>query len=195
MYSALFGVLTIALMICAVIAKRSGKSIGASLSLLLVSLIPPVIGNLIIIASQTRSISILGCFIYFLGMDFVMYALLRFTLDYCHISWKKDWHRTVVYALLIIDVVQLLLNPIFEHAFVVESILVDGYPYYRMIPLAGQSFHRIADYSIFLAVLIIFIYKTVRSPRIYSERYSVILTSMVLFGLWQTFYIFAEVEK
>lgn len=97
-----------------------------------------------------------------------------------------------MYLLLAADAVQLLLNPFFGHAFGTERILAYGAPYYRMIPCAGQTFHRLVDYGIFLAVVVVFFVKMLRAPRIYFERYSVIFLSMILIGLWETFYIFSR---
>ena len=192
LFSIIFVVLILALGKCAQTAFHSHKAIGRSVALLLIGLIPPVIGNLVIISSTYKLGATIGSYIYFLGMDLAVYALLRFTFDYCAISWPNRALRLLVDALLILDVVQLLLNPVFHHAFDNEAILVGGATYFRLLPYVGQSFHRIVDYGIFAAALIIFFLKALRSPRINSERYSVILAAMVFTGLWQTFYIFSR---
>ena len=83
------------------------------------------------------------------------------------------------------------MNTFFHHAFSLTPIDVDGFPYYKLVPYTGQSIHRVVDYTVFLSVLIIFLFKFFRSPRISSERYSVILLTMCFVGLWSTFYIFA----
>ncbi len=187
-----FVCLVAALTLCAVTARRSSKSSAASVSLLLFALIPPMVGNLIIISSTQATLSILGCYIYFLGMDLVMFALLHFTIDYCGLSWRPPWVKWVFYGLLLADVVQMLANLVTHHAFVMEELTVGGASYFRFVPLAGQTIHRVVDYAIFLAVLIIFLYFTLRAPRVYRERYAVILLAMVVAGLWQTFYIFSR---
>ena len=192
LFSILFMLLALALGVCAVFARRSRRAIGASVALLVSSLIPPVIGNMIIIASGEKAVSMAGCYIYFLGMDLVMFALLRFTFKYCAISWPGRWLKALVHLLLIADAAQLLCNPFFGHAFATEPIMAGGAPYYRLIPYAGQTFHRLADYGIFAAVLVIFLVKMIRAPRVYSERYSVILLAMIVGGVWQTFYIFSR---
>ena len=48
------------------------------------------------------------------------------------------------------------------------------------------------DYGVLAAVLVIFFVKMLRSPRINSERYSVILATMVLTTVWETLYIFSR---
>ena len=70
--------------------------------------------------------------------------------------------------------------------------MVAGGDYYRLIPYLGQTFHRVVDYGILAAVIIIFIVKMIRSPRIDSERYSVILATMIVISGWETAYIFSR---
>lgn len=192
LFSVIFLVQIIALAVCGFYARKSHKEIAPSVRKLLRYLIPPVIGNLIIVASGNKLISTVGCYIYFIGMDFVILALLLFTFSYCRLSWPSRKLRYFVLAVLTIDVGQLLLNPFFHHAFRTEAILVDGYNYYRLIPYAGQTFHRVVVYAIYLSAVIIFIFKTFRSSRINSERYSVILFVMLFTGIIQTFYIFSR---
>ena len=190
--AAVIFLLAIALGVCAYFARRSKRTIAPAVVLLLASLIPPVFGNLLIILAHTKGPAMLGRYIYHLGMDYVMFGLLVFTMRYCDCAWKRDWHRRLVYALLIADVVQMLLNPVFGHAFDTEMIMACGAPYYRLVPYAGQFFHRLVDYGIYLAVVVILVRKIARSPRVYSERYSIILLSMLFTGIWETFYIFSR---
>ena len=156
------------------------------------ALIPPVIGNLIIIVTDSPVFSTIGYYVYFLGMDLVMVALVHFTIEYCSLSWPHPTLRNLFFALLAIDVFQYLLNPFFGQAFATEPVMVDGMLYYRLLPNVGQTFHRILDYIVFICVLIVFLVKAVRTPRITAERYWLILVSMVVIGLWQTFYIFSR---
>ncbi len=187
-----FVLMALALGVCALTARRSPKTIGSSVGLLLVSLIPPVLGNLIIIASGNWLLSNIGCYIYFLGMDFVMISLMWFTAKYCGINPNLRWLRVTASILLALDALQLLLNPLLGHAFRTEAIVLDGYAYFRLIPLAGQMFHRAAVYLVFFGVLVTFMVKAVRTPRIYAERYWVILLAMVFTGIWESFYIFSR---
>ena len=56
------------------------------MGLLDLSLIPPVIGNLIIIISSVHHFSMAGYYIYFIGMALVMLASVRFAAEYCGIK-------------------------------------------------------------------------------------------------------------
>ncbi|MCR5097162.1 MAG: EAL domain-containing protein [Erysipelotrichaceae bacterium] len=178
-------------MICAFFAFKTKKAIGKSVFHLCAALIFPVAGNLMIIASGNEMVSTIGAYIYYLGMDLTMSALMKFTHDYCGVDKRYNSLRLNTNIIIAMDAIQLLMNPFFHHAFSLTPIDVDGFPYYKLVPYTGQSIHRVVDYTVFLSVLIIFLFKFFRSPRISSERYSVILLTMCFVGLWSTFYIFA----
>ena len=186
--------LVVALLVCVFIAHKSHKPIGKTVALLVGALIPPVIGNLFIIASPNRDLSLTGCYIYFIGMDFVIYALLRFTFKYCGIKLNKQYKviEFALYAILAADAIQLALNPFFRHAFTIELISAYGGEYSSVVALTGQTIHRIVDYAILAGVIVIFIVKTITSPRVYSERYWIILLVMLAITAWESFYIFSR---
>ena len=192
-YVAIYLVLAAALGVCSFVARRSGRAIGPSVAALLAALIPPVVGNLIIIGFKNPSVSVIGCYIYYLGMDLVMYALMQFTFQYCHLSWPNRGIKLFVYGLLLADAVQLLLNPVFGHAFRTETVLYQGEQFLKMQPLAGQTFHRIVDYGLLFVSMAIFAWKSIRSPKFYSERYTGVLIAMVLGTVWESYYVFSRI--
>ena len=162
-FAIIFMILIVALGVCVYLSKRSRNAIGTSVALLMGSLIMPVIGNLIIIASGSELFPTIGYYIHFLGMDFVVFALLRFTFDYCFLKWPSKKLKKLIYGLLCLDMIQYAFNPFFGHAFATEPLLVDGFPYYRLVPYWGQAFHRVLDYGILAASILIFGIKTFRS--------------------------------
>ena len=191
-FSVIFSILIVALSVCTVKAARSGKALGPSVALLLASLIPPMAGNLIIILFSDLRLVTVGRYIYFLGMDMVMFAVTRFTRAYCFPTAPKQKLQTLADLLLLVDAVQLLLNPIFGHAFGQQEMVVGGRVYYALIPYAGQTFHRAVDYGILFVVILLFIIKSIRCPRIEAERYLVILAAMIFTTIWESVYIFSS---
>ena len=183
--------LTAALTVCAYISGHSPKAIGRSVNHLLCSIILPVVGNLIIIVSRTQSLTTVGCYFYYVGIDVVVLFLLQFMLDYCQESWPRRWLKDLVYLLVTLDILQLLLNPILGHAFTTELVMVEGEPYYKLVPYLWQNIHRALVYAIFISVVVVFFIKMVRSSRVYYERYFVIFISMLLIGIWDSFYVFS----
>ena len=191
-YTIIFAILSAALACCAFIASRSRKSIGKTVALLEMALIPPVLGNMLIIASGRREIALLGCYIYFIGWDCVMFSLLHFTAVYCKGCGNGQKIPAAAYLFLALDSVQLLLNTVFGHAFDIEPILVDGYAYYRLVPLFGQTWHRITVYGVLAAIMLVYAIIIFRMPRIYREQYSIILISMIVVCILESFYIFSR---
>lgn len=175
-----------------VISRRSTKAIGLAVSYLCFTFIVPISGNLILVLSQNELLSTIGSYTYFIGMDLMAFSLFDFTLSYCNISWRGNKKVYAIYTLLTLDMFQYLFNPFTGHAFGMEAIMVDGNPYYRLVPYLGQTLHRIAVYAAFATSLGIFVVKAIRVPRIYAEKYYIILFTMVLAGAWQTYYIFSR---
>ena len=89
-FSVIFIVMIAALARCAHIAIHSRKKVGYSLGQLLYGLIPPVFGNLLIICTTNAAIAKIGCYIYFLGMDFAVFVLMCFATVYIQAHYAID---------------------------------------------------------------------------------------------------------
>ena len=191
--SIIFVASIVGLIACAIISVKSKRKYSNPVAILLFGLIIPVLGNLFIIASDIKSLSTAGCYIYFIGMNIAMYAVFNFCFEYCNFSKKYAFVKYIILGILICDTIQLLINLATGHAFTLELIKnVYGSDYYRFVPHTGQTIHRVIDYSILGGVLVIFIVRSIISPRVYAERYVVILIAMIAVSAWQTFYIFSR---
>lgn len=192
-FAIIYSVLIILLVLCGMISRRSKRTVATSVSYLEFSFIVPIVGNLILVLSQNELLSTLGSYTYFIGMDLMAFSLFNFTLSYCNIPWRAHRKKCyVIYAILTLDIIQYFFNPFFGQAFGMEAITVDGSPYYRLVPYFGQTCHRIAVYFAFFTSLVIFLLKAIRVPRIYAEKYYVILFTMIFAGFWQSYYIFSR---
>ena len=191
-FSVLYLILIIALLGCAFFAHRSDKPSRDAVALLEIALIPPVLGNLLIVGTSFRIPALIGCYFYYLGMDLVMFALVNFTNVYCRGSERHKKEPLIVYMFLAADALQMLLNPLTGHAFAVSTVDVEGFAYYKLIPYFGQTVHRVIDYIVFFCVVLMFIVTALKTPKIYRERYAVILATMIAVGLVQTYNIFFQ---
>lgn len=191
-FSLVFVALSVALAVCGLIAFRSRKPIGVPLGRMLVALIPPVAGNLLIIGATTKLPATIGCYLYYIGIDFTVFSLLRYILSYCNIPWKANKARVFVLSLLGLDVFQLLANIFFGHAFSLERIELYGQPYYRMVPYLPQNLHRLLVYGVLAAVLVILLLKMLHSSRIASRRYAVIFFTLLVVIIWCSFYVISR---
>lgn len=188
-FGILLSTIIVAMGICVWIARRSGKRIGFAAAGFLAPLMLPMAGNLIIILSANRTLSLIGCYMYYLGLDISIAALFHFAHEYYRINHARKWFRYFALSLLTVDAVQLTLNLFFHHAFELTEIEVDGFPYWQMVPHWGQQFHRAVDYLILAAIIIGFIIRLRRTPKLQRERYSVILFALILVSVWETAYI------
>lgn len=191
-FSLVFVALSVALGVCGLIAFRSRKPIGVPLGRMLLALIPPVAGNLLIISATTKLPATIGCYLYYIGIDFTAFSLLRYILSYCNIPWKANKARVFVLSLLGLDVFQLLANIFFGHAFSLERIELYGKPYYRMVPYMPQNLHRLLVYGVLAAVLVILLLKMLHSSRIASRRYAVIFFTLLAVIIWCSFYVISR---
>ena len=87
--SVVFGILILALLVCMELARRSKKPIGKHVAFVLAGLAIPVLGNMIIILSTEKFLSLVGYYIYFLGMDAAAYSIWRFTFAYGNLNKPK----------------------------------------------------------------------------------------------------------
>lgn len=192
-FAIIYILLIILLGLFGTISRRSSKSVAKPVSYLQFTFIVPIIGNLILVLSENEFLSTIGSYIYFIGMDLMVMCLFDFSLSYCGISWRNHKKKCMIlYSILTIDIIQYFFNPFFGHAFGMEAITVDGTLYYRHVPYAGQFCHRIIVYLAYATSLAFFIVKTIKVPRIYVEKYYVILFAMSLGGIWQTYYIISR---
>lgn len=194
----MFVVLLVALFTCSMDAKRLyNKELAKAVSMLDVALMLPIIGNTVNIISENELLTSVGCYIYYIGMDFAMFEILRFAEAYCagaRESKKSQQTFIKIFSVVLaIDVFQLLLNPFTHHAFGLVPITFEDELYYVLDPYLGQAFHRIVDYTIFVSVIIIFSIATAKTSKLYKEKYAVILLTLAVVGLFETFFVFSSI--
>lgn len=187
-----FVVFIAAILAAAVVASKSEKPISVSLVKLQIGILIPVVGNLVIILSSTYYYSLLGYYIYFIGMNIAVYCILMFTIDYCELKRFSKFIKYMSWVLITVDIIQYTFNPTFHQAFNLQAIKLYGSNYFLVIPYIGQTLHRVICYGMYVLAVIICVIKVIRSPKIYRERYSVSAVALFLTGLLETFYIFSR---
>ena len=130
-FSAVFTVVIIAQIVCVIKARRSVKPIARYVAAINSAIIPPLLGNLILIGSHDKFLSQIGCYIYFLGVDLVVMTLAQFTVEYCKTRNNTLSKPRIVYIPLAIDVIQFLINPFTGHAFDLKPVDYEGTVYWK----------------------------------------------------------------
>ena len=182
-------ILIAAQVLCAVAAAVSGKKIGKRVAVFNLSLIPTILGNFMITSATSPLMASVGRYMFFIGIDFVILALLAFTVEYCKGSGSPHKVPKFIYVLFVIDIIQLALNPVLGHAFSAEKIFVEGMAYYRVVPYLWLNLHRILDYSVMCAMMLVYFVISCRVPRAYKDKYIVILVTMLMASAWQAVYV------
>lgn len=189
-YTIMYTGLIAALLACIVFSKRSSKPASGAVAWINASLIIPISGNLIIILCDIRALVLIGQYMYFLGIDLLLLSLVHFTNTYCTGIGDGSQKPTVMYAALAVDAFQMLLNIFFGHAFSLDK-KVDGDDIsYIIVSHFGLTIHRIIGYAVLTCVIMIFFIASVKTPKIHRERYTVLLTLLMLIGIMQAYYIF-----
>ena len=191
-YSAIYILLIIGLSSCVVFAKRSPRPIKDAVAWIESALMLPIAGCFIIMFAEAKSAAMVGCYVYFIGLDMTLYSLVNFTNEYCKGLGDGSRKPTVMYLFLIGDSVQLLMNPFFGHAFSVELVADGDAQFYKVVPYWGQTVHRLVDYFILLCVMLMFTLISVKTPKIYRGKYTVLLVCLMALGAMQAYFLFSK---
>ena len=183
--------LAAALIGCAVVSRRSDRDIAPKVTNFLLSLLGPMVGNLLIIVAHTEPLALVGRYLYAVGIDIAVYCMLDFTMFYCGLTWNKVWQR-ILLGLIGLDIVQFLLNIVFGHAFSTDVMMAYGAPYYNVNSYWGRNVHLALVYAVMGTVLVILLIKSIRGARIYSEKYSIMFGLLMFVAIWEVFYIFSR---
>ena len=191
-FSVILTLLAIALIFCAVKSFKTHKKIGKAVGLLEIAILPPLIGNLMIIGASIEVRALIGYYIFNIGMDIALMSLINFTNVYCRGIGDGSRQPTVMYILLGANLLQELINSLSGRAFDLEAATVQERDYFRLIPHFWQQLHRVVDYFVFFCVIIMFIIASARTSKLFREKYTVLLGVMLFVGVWQTFYLFSR---
>lgn len=196
-YSALFSFLILLQVLCIYKSQQSDKPIKRYISKVNLAVTIPILASLIIIGSHNKLISIIGYYIYYVGMTILMVTLVYFTNAYCQgVAEKRDKPQkpTVMYILGTIDLVQLLILGCFKQVFRLDPVLIEGKIYYKSVALTGLVIHRVIDYSIFGAVVLIYVIGIIKSSKLYREKFTIILVTLFISGIVQAYYMTVRVD-
>ena len=191
-YVGIFTVLILTLITCAVNAKRHHKDLGRAVAWLNLAFFPPILGKAIVVMATRKWAALVGFHIFLIGIDFVVFELVRFTEAYCKGAGRNPKAPKWVDWLLAGDALQILVNIFTKHAFDTEWTVHQNQVFYILKPSAGLVIHWIIAYGIFLAVVIYFGVITFRASHIFMERYSIIFVTMVAVGIWQAYCVFSK---
>lgn len=145
-YITLFAVSITVVLLTTVLSVKSDKAIAKNLHLLLNMTFFAGLGNLVVLVSQNRIICMLGYSVFFAGIDWIAYYLLRFTIEYTGFTGNFPKVQKAVKYILLLDTVSMFLNLFLEHAFSCYPVVKDGEIYYRIHSYLCYDIHLVISY-------------------------------------------------
>ncbi len=169
---------------------------------ILVSSIVPFIADGTVTMTRYEKVAEVGYAFFYIGMDIMLFFLLRFVLFYCQISYKREWYIWVFRVLTTFDVISILANFRLHHVYTVIPILPAEKPasdldaltggttwfadriYYGVM---GGTYYFVHCLLVILAIftgIAILLWKASKNAMIYWVKYFWIAFSLLVTAIW-----------
>ncbi len=195
-YSILFIFLLLIQITCSILSFRSKKNIGKYTGWLNISIMLPIIGNLIILRASNEASATVGYYMSYIGMTLILIALAYFTVIYCKGVEPERKHNKfyLIYIIGIFDIFQLVLGIFIHHIFSVQKVILDNKEiFYMDMSSFGLILHRALTYIMYGCILITYIVCSVKAAKLYKEKYLTILSILILAGIAQGIFIYSKI--
>lgn len=119
---------------------------------------------------------------YYISLDVTLFFFYKFTVEYTGLKKKRNPKHLWIIIPLVIDTITLVINTFWHFIYELETVEIYGYMYYKPIVELSMLFHSVVTYAIVFAIFITLLYKVLISPKIYREKYGIIvfLTSLMI---------------
>ncbi len=131
----------------------------------------------ILIPPRNPGLASFAAGVYFLSTDWLVVYLMLFAADYTEVKPLSRVPRFIVGLLAGVDSISFVVNTFTHHMFTVEVASADklGIEYWDVQLKSPHIVHRVFVYAIVLYSLVILLYKLIKVPAIYKNKYSSIL--------------------
>lgn len=190
-FTFIFASLIIAQIYCAIKASKSDKPIAKRTRNFNLAIILPIFANIIIINSQLEILSIIGYYLSYVGMSIILIFMVRFTEEYCKgvDPSRKHSKPYAMYILGAIDILQMTIMLFAGNLLGTEKIILNGQIFYADTPMMGLTIHRVVNYTVYASILLIYIISVKKISKLYREKYTVILITLIVAGVAQGIFI------
>lgn len=123
---------------------------------------------------------------YFLSTDWLVVYLMFFAASYTQVSPPSKVPRIIICMLAGVDSLSFMINAFTCHMFELEAKVSEsmGMEYWEVQLKTPHVIHRVFVYSIVLYSLSIFVYRLIKAPKIYKNKYgSILLQTLAVVGL------------
>ena len=179
------------ILICLLLSMKNRNALAADVRWVMVSVLVPMIGNIIIACSASEEMGQMGYTLFFIGTNLFFYAMMRFTADYCNYDFNRTKHQYAVLALIVADIISVGTNFITGFVFSLHRVLGPGHNvFFIMHGGTGYVLHMVLSYLLLAIVFGMLIYKIFHVSRLYIEKYVVIFVIFLISVAWESYYMF-----
>lgn len=192
-YAVAFIITIAVLCYCAERTGKSKKKIAVSVRNLLLLAALTVLGNLFVVLSENELVSLISYSIFFIGIDWLLYSLLIFSVEYTSYQAKGKAGLIAIRAILLLDSISMAVNTIFQHAYSCKQVLTEsGENYYRINIYFPYEIHLGISYLMLVGTIACLIYKCYVTPAFYRRKYVVVMTILGMVILGDAVYVFMD---
>lgn len=137
--------------------------------------------NTITLIWEIYDVVLVGYCVYFAVSDWLLYYMLRFSIEYIGGDFENYVKKRLMVLVLIADNISLSLNCVFGHLFRVIPVTMFGDElYHEMRPLPAFYTHYAIVMLLAVFCLISLFYGTVKAPAFYRNKYMLIAIIMLI---------------
>lgn len=192
-YLAAYALATVILVICAKNAGKSDKKIAGTVQRLLYAAAAATVANIVAIFARNVQISLFAYGIVFGAYDWVLYFMLKFSLEFIGERIEKYVKIRLMWLLFAADGMQMMMNVVLGHAFECKAyIFKDGVYGYTFLPESFYYVHLLIDYMLVTFCFITLIYKMCIVPGLYKIQYINVFVAAVIVLIVNIIYLKKE---
>ena len=183
------------------VKKKENPYKGFILCLLVSSLVP-LIADGVVTMTRYEKVAEIGYAVFYIGMDIMLFFLLRFVMVYCEIPHRYKWYVWVFRILTTLDIISIINNFRYGHVYKIVTIVPETKPisdidaitagttwfsdriYYGIM---GGTYYYVHGFLVIIAVLsgvAMLLWKASRNAAIYWIRYFLIAISLLVSAIW-----------
>ena len=140
-----------------------------------------VLFNIINIFTTARIPSLIAYSVYFISMDWLLYFLLKFSIEFIGSRFDRHVNRAIMITLLMLDSISLALNPIFNHLFDITSATWCGQSgFFNIVTTPVFSVHYIISIALVIFCFVSLFYRAFKAAAFYRKKYMSVALILVV---------------
>lgn len=181
--------LAVVTVFCLIRSIRSKREIAPYVTNLLIWLFIPIISNTILAVSTGADVLRFCYTVYFISTTMLLYYFAQFSLEYCNFRIRHPAIGYFMTSIMGLDVVSVALNYLWGHVFTLEYVTTAEESGYVFQSLWYHKIHLLISAALWMVAVVAFSLKTIKTSKLYRDRYITILSVLLLTSLWQVIHV------